>query len=430
MEQMNYASPLFVRSRRAYSTQCMLEYFIALLVSDAFLSKLLTVLGLSDAQVGVISSLISAAFLFQLASVFLVDRIRRVKRCLLFFTTFSQMLFASLYFLPFLNLPAALRQPTVVCLLLLGYFCNYFVTTMVFQWGNSFVSPDLRGEFSAGKEMQSLLGGMIFTLLIGFMVDTLEARGQLMSAFLYIALIGLLTSAGNYICIRRIGGREALLSRPANAPRLREILRNTFGRREFRSLVVLTALYNAALYLSTGFLGTYKLKELALSVGAVQLINIAANLCRFAVSRPMGRYSDRTSFARGALLALCITAAGFALNIFAAPGAWFFAVLYTVLYAVGQAGLSQNMVNMAFNYVPVDYFVHATAIKNSIGGICGFTASLLGGWLLGRIQQNGNSLFGLHVYGQQALSLLSFVLLCAAAIYTRVAIVPQKIMKQ
>ena len=229
MEQMNYASPLFVRSRRAYSTQCMLEYFIALLVSDAFLSKLLTVLGLSDAQVGVISSLISAAFLFQLASVFLVDRIRRVKRCLLFFTTFSQMLFASLYFLPFLNLPAALRQPTVVCLLLLGYFCNYFVTTMVFQWGNSFVSPDLRGEFSAGKEMQSLLGGMIFTLLIGFMVDTLEARGRLMSAFLYIALIGLLTSAGNYICIRRIGGREALLSRPASAPRLREIARHADG---------------------------------------------------------------------------------------------------------------------------------------------------------------------------------------------------------
>ena len=50
-----------------------------------------------------------------------------------------------------------------------------------------------------------------------------------------------------------------------------------------------------------------------------------------------------------ALLALCITAAGFALNVFAAQGAWFFAVLYTVLYAVGQAGLSQNMVNMAFN---------------------------------------------------------------------------------
>ena len=57
MEQMNYASPLFVRSRRAYSTQCMLEYFIALLVSDAFLSKLLTVLGLSDAQVGVMQVL-------------------------------------------------------------------------------------------------------------------------------------------------------------------------------------------------------------------------------------------------------------------------------------------------------------------------------------------------------------------------------------
>ena len=430
MDERNYASPLYVRSRRAYSTQCMLEYFIALLVSDAFLSKLLTVLGLSDAQVGVISSLISAAFLFQLSSVFLVNRIRRVKRCLLFFTTLSQLLFCCLYLLPFANLPAALRQPVVIGLLLLGYFCNYFVTSMVFQWGNSFVSPDLRGEFSAGKEMQSLLGGMIFTALIGFMVDSFEARGQLTTAFLYIALIGLLTSIGNFICIRRIGGREALLSRPASAAPLRDILRNTFGRREFRSLVMLAALYNTAIYLSTGFLGTYKLKELAFSVGAVQLVNIAANLVRFFVSKPIGRYSDRTSFARGVLLALCISAAGFAFNVFSAPGARFFVIVYTVLYSVSQAGIGQNMANMTFNYVPVEYFVHATAFKNSIAGVCGFLASLLGGRLLSHIQQNGNTFLGLHVYGQQALSLLSFILLCAAAVYTRTVIVPQKTIKQ
>ena len=115
---------------------------------------------------------------------------------------------------------------------------------------------------------------------------------------------------------------------------------------------------------------------------------------------------------------------------FCGAGAWFFAVLYTVLSAVGQAGPSQNMVNMPFNYVPADYFVHATARKNSIGGVCGFLASLLGGWLLERIQQNGSALFGLRVYGQQALSLLSFILLCVAALFTRAVIVPQKVMKQ
>lgn len=430
MEQMNYASPLFVRSRRAYSTQCMLEYFVSLLVSDAFLSKLLSTLGLSDAQVGVISSLVAVSCLFQLASAVMVDRIRRVKRSILFFTTLSQLLFSSLYFLPFFNLPTPLRQPTVVSLLLLAYLSNCLVSNIFFQWSCSFVLPSRLGEYSAGKEMQSLLGGMAFTLLVGFMVDTLETRGHIITAFLCIALLGLLTSFGNYLCVRRVGGREARLPRPEKAPRAGDILRNTFGRREFRNIIVLTVLYNSALYLSTGFLGTYKLKELALSVGAVQLINLAANLCRFAVSRPMGRYADRTSFAKGALMALCIAAAGFAFNIFTAPGAWFFVAIYTVLYSVSLAGLNQNMFNMVFNYVPADYFVHATAIKNSIGGVCGFLASLLGGRLLGRIQQNGNTLFGLRVYGQQALSLLSFILLCFAAIFTRVAIIPQKMIKQ
>ena len=71
---------------------------------------------------------------------------------------------------------------------------------------------------------------------------------------------------------------------------------------------------------------------------------------------------------------------------------------------------------MVYSYVDSEYFVQASAIKNSLGGIVGFLSSLVAGKLLSVIQNNGNSLFGLPVYGQQVLSAISFILIVVAII--------------
>ena len=69
---MNFNTTQYKRSRGAYMAQCTVEYFITLLVTDAFLTKLLTHIGISDYLVGIISSFISMAFVIQLAAIFLV----------------------------------------------------------------------------------------------------------------------------------------------------------------------------------------------------------------------------------------------------------------------------------------------------------------------------------------------------------------------
>ena len=60
--------------------------------------------------------------------------------------------------------------------------------------------------------------------------------------------------------------------------------------------------------------------------------------------------------------------------------------------------------------MPKEYFVQASAIKNSLSGLVGFSASLLAGRLMTTIQNNGNTFFGIPVYGQQVLSACSFIL--------------------
>ena len=94
----------------------------------------------------------------------------------------------------------------------------------------------------------------------------------------------------------------------------------------------MTVLYDVARYIMLGFMGTYKTKELLLSVGAVQIINMIANLARFFISKPFGRFSDKYTFAKGMEFAFVLVTLAVFVNIFTTPQTWWCIVIYTILY--------------------------------------------------------------------------------------------------
>ena len=150
-------------SRQAYIWQCTFDYFISLLVTDAFLAKLLSSMGIADSVIGIISSLVSFAFLFQLCTIFVAQKITNAKKICVFFETASSFLFMSLYLLPFLDISKETKTAIVTGAVILAYFSKYLVATILFKWANSYVDPGKRGSYSAIKEMVSLATGMIFT---------------------------------------------------------------------------------------------------------------------------------------------------------------------------------------------------------------------------------------------------------------------------
>ena len=422
-----YLSKEYVQSRRAYMAQCTIEYFISILVADAFLAKLLTHIGISDSLTGIISSFISFAFLFQLLSIWLVKKIKSTKKTVLVFDTLSQLFFMSIYIIPFLPVSRSVKTVLVMAAILTAYFAKYLIYSIFFKWANSFVEPSNRGEYSAVKEMISLFTGVIFTFAAGFIIDKFEAIGNLDGGFLFIATVMLVLNMCNFISIMRIKNAEANDDGKHN---LKEILQGTIGNKNFRNVVIMTSLWDIGRYASIGFMGTFKTNDLLLSVGTVQIINIAGNIARLIVSKPFGRYSDRTSFAKGFNLALLIIVAGYAVNIFAAPGRVWCIVFFTVMYSVCFAGTNQNSYNIVYNYVNSDYIVSAMSIKNCIGGLLGFLSSLAGGKILSVIQGNGNMFLGMHVYGQQVLSAISLVIILAAFVFNKLVIQKQAAVMQ
>lgn len=145
---IDYNSYEYKRSRGAYVAQSTVEYFISMLMADAFLAKLLSSIGISDALIGIISSFISLAFVFQLLTLFVVKAKVSSKRLVMIFDTISIMFFMFMYLIPFL--PVGRTQKTILLIIsnLIAYLCKYLITNICFKWANRYVSPQKRARFS------------------------------------------------------------------------------------------------------------------------------------------------------------------------------------------------------------------------------------------------------------------------------------------
>lgn len=423
-----FESSAYKRSRTAYKWECTFEYFVALLVGNTFLAKLLTYLGFSDSETGIISSLITLAFLFQLVSVFVVRKITNTKLVAILFHTLSQVFFMSLYVVPFLPFAAGAKKPLTVICILLAYFGNYMVSTVIFRWGNSYVDPKKRASYTAGKEIISLISGMVVSLGAGYIFQWFEDQNNIEGGFIFAAIGILIFSLSDLAMLLIIKNDVKPKAKAGDGASMLDVFHNTLCNKNFLSIVLLQVLWNSSIYIVAGFLGTYA--NFLFKFSIVQAISVAGQLSRALFSKPFGKYTEKRTFAKGIELGIIIAAAAMLFNSFTSPSTAFFFIIYTVLYNICLAGVSGNITNITYSYVDSRYFSEASAIKNSIGGLCGFGTTLIGGKILDAVQANGNQVFGIPMYGQQLLSIISFIMLIITFLFTHFVVGRQRVMVQ
>lgn len=427
-ESYIFDSKKYKHSRNSYNFQCAFEYFINFLVSDAYLAKVLSEIGINDSIIGIISSIMSLALLFQLVSVFAVSKIKNVKRTIIFFNSFAQLLFIFLYLIPSIRLSVVSLTALALLTRLTAYASMYFVSNIHYKWSNSFVSPEKRASFSAFKEMVSLFLGILVSLAAGLMFDHFENKGAVKTAFI-VAFIGTsIFALCNFICLLNISKPEVPVATKTFS--FEELYNKTLANKDFRSVIIMTSFFSVATSMTNGFMGTFKTNDLLFSVGAVQIMNIIGCLFRLFVSMPFGKYSDKYSYAKGMKLGIIIQMISFLFVVFCTPSCRWFIVVYTILSMIGQAGTNQNSFSIIYSYVDSEYFVQAISIKNSINGIVGFFSSLIGSRILYNIQNNDNKFLCFNIYGQQLLAFVSVILMSFCIIYISKVIEKQKIMIQ
>ncbi|MBO7297667.1 MAG: MFS transporter [Clostridia bacterium] len=405
---------IYKTSRFLYILEAAFEYFISLLVAGAYLAKVTSAIGISDSVTGILSSFVSLGCGFQMIAVFLANK-RPVKRWVTILHSVNQLAFALIYLVPFISVPQWAKTLFFIGLLLTGHIVNNIVNSPKINWFMSLVDDNKRGRFTANKEIVSLIGGMIFTFIVGQVMDACEAAGNIKAAFIFcgvgIFVLMLLHTA------TLIFSKEKPVDEKEKKP-TKQVLSGLVKDKNLWKVVMVSVLWNVSHYVATPFYGTYQINELGFSMTFVSLLSAGYSILRATCSRPMGKIADKTSFAKMLNICFIVAMVGFAINIFTTPANG--KILYTayyLCYAVAMAGINSGSINLIYDYVDKENRMGAFAFKSAIAGIAGFLTTLACSPLVAYIQANGNTFMGLRVYAQQVTSALAVLLIGVLLIY-------------
>jgi Na+/melibiose symporter-like transporter len=402
-----------------------MQYFVTLLMADTFSSKLYMHLGFSEGTTGILNSIISLAFIVQLLSIVLVKNRRIAKTLVIIFSISSHILFGCIYLTPYLPFSEQTRRALALVFVILAYSLLYFVASICYKWANSFVHPGKRGLFGAIKEMISLSGGVIFALIMAYVIGVYEKAGNLTGGFAFIAIMIFVITACDLVCLLLIKRDPPESMLDSYKKDFKKTFKYLFTNKNYVNIIILTVLYYCATYFIVGFIGSYK-NALLGTVLAATIVNTVASGFRFAVSIPLGRFADKHSYAKGFELGLAISAFAYLCCVFTTDSTWYLIIGYAVLISIGLAGLDSSGINMVYNYVDLDYIEDGMALRTCIGGLFGFVAALVAGRLVDLIKANPPVIFGIAIAPQQILALVSFILVIAAILFVHFVISKQR----
>ena len=413
-EQSDVQKDIYRRSRFLYILEAAVEYFISVLVGGAYLAKVTSSIGMSDSLTGILTSFVSLGCGFQIIAIFLANR-RPVKRWVTVLHTLNQLCFAFIYVVPLVNIPQAGKIAIFIVFLLFGHALNNVVNSPKINWFMALVDDKKRGGFTAKKEIISLMGGIVFSFLVGQVIDHYEAVGNLTNAFILCGVgIFVLTLLHS---LTLVFSRE----KPCEAQErgnTKQLLSGLVKDKGLFKVILVSVLWNMAHYATTPFYGTYQVNELGFSMTFVALLSAMYSICRSCFSLPMGKYADKFSFTKMLNICFIIEMVAFGINIFTEPsnGKILYPIYY-MLYAVGMAGINSGAINLIYDYVDKEKRIGALALKSTFSGIAGFVTTLIVSLLVDYIQSQGNTFLGMNAYAQQVVSAIGCVLVLVILIY-------------
>ncbi|MBO5197733.1 MAG: MFS transporter [Lachnospiraceae bacterium] len=406
------------QGRRMYIWEAALEYLISILVAGSYLATLTRELGISDSLTGILSSVISLGCLFQLLSI--TYRRKQVKSMVIAASVVNQLLFMLLYVIPLSNAGKQMKIVLFVITIFLAYLIYNFAHPKKINWLMSLVEDGHRGSFTASKEMVSLVVGMIFSFVMGTVIDHFSERGEVRTAFILTAVVIFILMLLHTLTM------VLTAEKPMPEEQEKKLLKNiaeVIRNKNVLRVTVIFILYHIAIGASHPFYGTYQIGELGFGLQFVSLLSIISSIVRIIVSKFWGYYADKKSFAAMMEKCFAVLALSMLSVVFAVPanGNVMF-VLYYIFNGIALGGINSALTNLIFDYVQPQQRADSLAICQAFSGLAGFLTTLAVSALVSRIQGNGNYVLGIPIYAQQLISLIGVGCIVIALIYIRLVI--------
>ena len=337
-------------SRIMYIIEAALEYFIAIAVGSVYLAKITQHMGIPDSVTGVLTAFVSLGCGFQIIAIFIAHK-RPVKSWVIMFHILSQLLFSFMYFLPLLPISGEWQIALLVMALLSAHIIHNAINSPKINWCMSLVDEHKRGRFTANKEIVSLLGGMVFSYALGFVMDSFSEGKKISTGFLVCGVMLLFITALHTLTLIFTKEKPSGKVEKFNP---REVF-SVFKDKAVLKVVVVFVLWNMASYITVSFMGAYQVNDLGFDTSFASVIIIVGSLARAVFSRPIGMFADKFSFCKMLYICFGIEGIAFLSAMFITPanGSVMY-IVYYVLYCVGCAGINSAIINLIYDYVDIE----------------------------------------------------------------------------
>ena len=392
----------YKRSRILYMAEATLEYLIAILFAGELLPELTTYLGISKGTTGTISAIISLGCVFQLISI--LFRRGRAKRLVLILSIANQLIFMLLYILPLIGFGKNTKIVLFIIGIIFAYFLYYLAHPKKINWFMSLIDDKQRGKFTSKKEIISLIIGMAYSFIMSAVLTYFNDKGQIETSFIIFAITIFVLMVMHSLTMIFSCEKEQPIDNNANHG-IGEIFA-TFKNKGVILVAVVFVLWNIASNSTKPFLGAYMLDlglEKWFKIGFLPAISAVA---RIIASIILGIYADKKSFAKMVSICFAIAGGSFLMISFCSPaygtvnGYVMFALHY-ILYGIAMGGINSSLINLCYDYAPIEKRVGALAVTQAVSGVVGFlTASLVGKF----VDNYGGTVFGASITAEQIVS--------------------------
>ncbi len=394
-----------------YIIEAGVEYFISLLITGAYLAKVSTAIGISDAVTGILSSFVSLGCTFQIFALILARK-RKIKRFIICWEMIAQILYMFVYVIPLVKISTTMKHVLFVGVLLVGHLMEHVTKSPKTAWFMALVDEHKRGKFTAVKEIVSLAGGIAITTLAGNIITHFENQGNMRMAFIICGIMIFVFMIMHALTLISTVAVEQKVEQHEDGTNFSiwETAKELLTNKTLLLIIASYSLYKITTHATVSFFGTFQNNDLGFSMSFVAILTAIGSIVRAFASIPFGKFADKYGFK--ALLILCYSLFAVSLIpiVFATPenGKITFTT-FRVIHDLGMAGVTSGSINIIYDNFKKSQVTCAMAIKNTISGVIGFLGSIVAGIIVAKIQSNGG-VFGLNIFAQQFLSVIGIIL--------------------
>ncbi|HYH16815.1 MAG TPA: MFS transporter [Flavisolibacter sp.] len=353
------------------------------LTGGTFLMAMAVGMGASNFQIGLLASLPTFTNIFQLISIWLVQKYNNRRAVMVISSFFARTPLFIIGLLPFLFSTGTSVQ-VLIFLLSFHYFFGSIAGASWNSWMKDLVPENILGTYFSRRSRLTQTLNVVLSLVLALSLDYIKKYYPQMELTAYSimfvvgALIGML---GVYFLSRTPEPRSYLA---------KENLFKLFGKplkdKNFRQLLAFNSFWAFALNIATPFFSVYMMKSLNLPLSTIIGLGLLAQVSSIFSIQMWGRYSDQYSNKTIMSIAAPIYIACILAWTFTAMGSTSMIVLgllaiINVFTGISTAGINLTLNNICLKLSPKDESIVYISARNIIVAFVSAVGPMVGGWL-------------------------------------------------